>query len=188
MHTLAPTLSTRLAQSRHSVQSAKRLADTKLVPYKITNCISLRPGNSGLSTADSVSLTGNAGPVSRMQGFPMMSCARVPFLSMCDPREAAASEPAVLSTWVRGALCSPFLIDMQIGRQVLLMSDQTVYFLINKHNMIQRCQELFNVHPHPGLYGVSSPAYPPPSTPLAELSTGWGPQRQFCPLSFPVPA
>lgn len=167
MHTLAPTLSTRLAQSRHSVQSAKKLADTKLVPYKITNYISLRPGNSGLSTADSVSRTGNAGPVSRMQGFPMMSCARVPFLSMCDPREAAASEPAVLSTWVRGALCSPFLIDMQIGRQVLLMSDQTVYFLIHKHNMIQRCQELFSVHPDPGLYGVSSPAsYSPPSPPL----------------------
>lgn len=49
---------------------------------------------------------------------------------------------------------------MQIGWQVLLMSDQTVYFLINKHNMIQRCQELFNVHPDPGLCGVQQPSLP----------------------------
>lgn len=40
-------------------------------------------GDAGLSTAGSASLAGNARPVSRMQGFPMMSCARVPILSMC---------------------------------------------------------------------------------------------------------
>lgn len=41
-------------------------------------------GDSGLSTAGSASLAGNACPVGRMQGFLMMSCARVPVVSARD--------------------------------------------------------------------------------------------------------
>lgn len=117
----------------------------------------------------------------------MCSCAffkRVRSSGGCSLR--ACPSPAVLSTWVRGALCSPFLVDTQIGWQVLLMSDQTVYSLISKHNMIQRCQELFNVHPDPGLCEVSSPAYPlPPGQSFPQVGAL---KKQFSPLSFPVPA
>lgn len=130
-------------------------------------------GDAGLSTAGSASLAGNARPVSRMQDFPMMSCARVPILSMCYQlwrlRPPLGLPPACCAEHMGGGNASSgccvhhFSQPRRLGGRFCLFCLIKLHFLINKQNVIQRCQELFRMHRYSVLPGVSDPAYPLPT-------------------------
>lgn len=117
----------------------------------------------------------------------MCSCAH--FKHVLSSQEAAASSmptPCLLygaHGWER----APSRSCVHRFSQPCKLGDQTVHFLINKQNVIQRCQELFSMHSDLGLPRVSGPAYPLP-IPWQSFHQAGAPRVQSCSLSFPVPA